>query len=333
LEIIDRGTVPTEFGKALPRAFVQYNHPSHKFNVTYGLFEPRAVLASSRLRFIRIGDYLSNRYGMPPAGNSFSLSPNQRGLELWGHLEGPGGKGGLEWFGGIVNGRDAGIPQGADAYGPQVQQRNERLQLLLDEAGRSDFENNSSKDFYVGANYKFAGMGVLGGSISDITLEPHQVLKDPFLALGFFFYRGKAPALVGEAGHEVLARSGNTFHRLGARLETSFGKTDLLGGVQWNRDRIRGGQGLFTEVISLVEARYTLYPWLIAAVRYENLNPNFGIAFNRTTLHGSILARANVRLALEGVLSRNSQTDPIRDFRRYDSENDSRFRVRLDFSF
>ena len=82
-----------------------------------------------------------------------------------------------------------------------------------------------------------------------------------------------------------------------------------------------------------MEARYELLPWLIPAVRFENLNPNFGPAFNRTTVQGTILARANIRLSIEGVLSRNDERNPVRDYRRYDSGNDSRFQFRVDFAY
>lgn len=333
LEVIDGGTVPTGFGAALPRAFFQYNHPSHKINVTAGLFEPRAVITPTRLRMMRVSDYLSNRYGMPATGNSFSLSPNQRGLEVWGHQEGPGHKGGLEWFAGLVNGRDAGTPGGAGAYGAAVQQFNSRLQAALAADGRTNFENNSSKDFYFGANYKIGGMGVLGGGLSENELKQADNLVDNSATLGAFYYRGQAPTLVTEGGKEVLARDGNTFHRVGAKVDLNLGKGNILGGVQLNRDHIRNVNRNFDELIAMVEARYALYPWLMPAVRFENLNPNFGVAFNRTTVHASVLPRANVRISLEGVLSRNSKTDPIRDYRRYESGNDSRFQVRLDFAY
>ena len=333
LEIIDDGTVPTEFGEALPRAFFQYNHPSHKFNITYGLFEPRAVLTSSRLTLMHSFQYLSNTYGVPATGNSFSLAPNQRGFEVWGNLEGPAGKGGLEWFSGLVNGGDHGVPKGADAYGVAVEQFNARLQAALAAEGRTNFENNSNKDFYFGANYKTGGMGVLGGGLSDEEEKLGDAYMDKYVTLGAFYYRGIGPALVGEGAQEVLARNGNTFYRTGAKVEINIGKGDILGGVQLNRDRIRGIHHDFNEIISMVEARYLLFPWLIPAVRFENLKPNFGVAFNRTSLHTSILARANVRLSVEGVLSRNSKTDPIRDYRRYDSGNDSRFQFRLDFAY
>lgn len=333
LEIIDGGTVPTGFGAALPRAFFQYNHPSHKFNVTAGLFEPRAVLTPTRLRLMRISDYLANRYGTPPTGNSFSLSPNQRGIEIWGNQEGPNNKGGLEWFVGVVNGRDAGVPSGARAYGPDVAAYNSRLQAALASEGRTGFENNSTKDFYFGANYKFGGMGVLGGGVSDTELKQLDNYVDNSITAGAFYYRGKGPALVTVGGEESLVRSGNTFQRIGTKVDFNIGKANILGGLQLNRDHIRNTDRNFDELITMVEGRYILYPWLIPAVRFENLNPNFGVAFNRTTIHTSILARANIRLSLEGVLSRNSKTNPIRDYRRYDSGNDSRFQVRLDFAY
>ena len=236
LEIIDGGTVPTGFGAALPRAFFQYNHPSHKVNLTVGLFEPRAVLTPTRLRMMRVSDYLANRYGMPATGNSFSLSPNQRGLEIWGNQEGPGHKGGLEWFFGVVNGRDAGTPSGAGAYGSAVQQFNSRLQSALAAAGRTNFENNSSKDFYFGANYKIGGMGVLGGGLTETELKQADNYVDNSVTVGAFYYRGKAPSLATEGGRETLARNGNTFQRAGAKLDLNVGKGNILGGLQLNRD-------------------------------------------------------------------------------------------------
>lgn len=333
LEIIDGGTVPTGFGAALPRAFFQYNHPSHRFNVTAGLFEPRAVLTSTRLRLMRVSDYLANRYGVAPTGNSFSLSPNQRGVEVWGNMEGPNNKGGLEWFAGVVNGRDAGTPSGAGAYGAAVQDYNKRLQAALASEGRTNFENNSIKDFYLGANYKIGGMGVLGGGLAEGELKQADNYVDNSLTLGTFYYRGKGPALITEGGVERLFRNGNTFQRLGAKADLNLGRANVLGGIQLNRDHIRDDTRNFDQLITTVEARYMVYPWLMPAVRFENVNPNYGVAFNRTTLHASLLMRANVRLSIEGVLSRNSKTDPIRDYRRYESGNDSRYQFRLDFAY
>lgn len=331
LEIIDNGTVPTGFGAALPRAFVQYNHPRNGINVTLGLFEPRAVLTPTRIRLMRLSDYLSNRYGMPPTGNSFSLSPNQRGIEVWGSVEGPANRGGLEYFAGLVNGRDAGIPPGAAAYGAAA--FSSRLQSALAAAGRTNFENNSNKDFYGGLSYKIGGMGVLGGGSPQDELQQADNYVDNSVTVGAFYYRGVAPTLVSTAGKEALQRDGNTFHRAGAKIDTSLGRGNVLAGIQLNRDKIENVSRNFDEVITLVEARYVLYPWLIPAVRFENLNPNFGKAFYRWTVHSSILIRANVRLSIEGVLSPNSQTNPLRNFRRFDGGNDSRMHARLDFAF
>ncbi len=333
LEVIDGGTIPTAFGAALPRAFFQYNHPSHKFNVTYGLFEPRAELTSTRLRLMRLSDYLSNRYGMPPSGNSFSLAPNQRGFEVWGNVEGPGNRGGLEWFAGVVNGRDAGTPPGAGAYGAAISGLNTRLQAALAREGRTPVENNSNKDFYLGANFKIGGMGVLGGGASETELAQADNFVDNSATVGAFYYRGQAPALVTEAEREILDRDGNDFHRLGFKVDLNLHRANILYGVQRNRDQVRTVARNFDQLINMVEVRYVLWPWLIPAVRFENLNPNYGVAFNRTTLHASILARANIRISLEGILSRNSTTDPIRDYRRYDGGNDQRFDVRVDFAF
>lgn len=328
-EIVDDGLLQHDLGDA--RAFLQYNHPKHHFNLTVGLFEPRAVLASNQLRLMRISDYLSNVYGMPPTGNSFSLGPNQRGIEGWGNFEGPHGSGGLEWFAGVVNGRDSGTPIGADAFGPAVADLNERLQATLNTAGRSNWENNSNKDLYFGANYKLGGLGVLGTSV--LPGDSTRPFAERSVTAGGFYYRGVAPALVTRSGIETFERDGNTFYRTGAKLQATIGDGDILAGVQWNRDHVRMQERHFSEVITLLESRYSVYPWLIPALRFENVNPNFGPSFYRLTPHVSVLVRANVRVSIEGVVSRNSETDPRFDFRRFDPANESRMQFRLDFAF
>lgn len=53
----------------------------------------------------------------------------------------------------------------------------------------------------------------------------------------------------------------------------------------------------------MVEARYVVYPWLIPAYRFENLNPNFGRSLQRHTFTASALVRANAKLLFEFVKS------------------------------
>lgn len=179
--------VTAQFGEILPRAFLQYNHPSRKFNVTAGLFEPRAVLASSRLRMIRINDYLSNHYGVPPTGNSFSLAPNQRGLEVWGNWEGPGHRGRPGMVlrpGERPRLRHSGRSGGVRTTGGGVQRS---LAAGPEASGRTSLENKSSKDAYFGANYKFGGLGVLGGVPQQSATSKHE---ETSLTVGGFYYRG-----------------------------------------------------------------------------------------------------------------------------------------------
>ncbi|MGR3303037.1 MAG: hypothetical protein ACUZ8I_11110 [Candidatus Scalindua sp.] len=73
-------------------------------NVRFGQFEPRVVPVSNHRRQIRITPYLMDIFPIIPAGNFFGFAPNQKGIEIYGSLNGPGGKGGLEWAVGIVNG-------------------------------------------------------------------------------------------------------------------------------------------------------------------------------------------------------------------------------------
>lgn len=328
--IVNAGTLPAKATDAVDRAFFQYNHPSHKVNLTFGVFEPRAVVTSSHLRLMGISDYLANVYGMPPTGNSFSLSPNQQGIEGWGSLEGPRQRGGLEWFAGVVNGRDAGIPTGAAAY--DSEDLAIRLQAALDSAGRTEWANNSNKGLYGGLNYKVGGLGVLGGGTPD-EIQKSDPFRDNCVTLGAFWYRGVAPALLQSAGAETLVRDGNHFYRAAVKVDANFGRANLLAALQVNRDRLTGVPRPFDEVITLAEARYVVCPWVIPAVRWESLKPNFGPVFYRGTVHTSLVLRANVRLSLEGVWSPNSETNPLRDFRRFDPANASRFQVRLDYAF
>ena len=94
----------------IARLFFQYNHSSRLFNFTMGQFEPAAAPFSNHLRLTRSTDYLTNVFPTLPADNFFGFSPNQRGIEVWGGLQGQQDKGGLMYAVGVVNGNFGGRP-------------------------------------------------------------------------------------------------------------------------------------------------------------------------------------------------------------------------------
>ena len=102
--------------------------------------------------------------------------------------------------------------------------------------------------------------------------------------------------------------------RAGAEADWNPGQASILAPLQRNRDRTPSRERNFDEIITmLAEARYVLLQELMPSVRFENLNPNFGLALHRTTLRSTILARANVRFIPQGVLRCNSARNRVRD--------------------
>lgn len=305
------------------RLFVQYNNPSHLFNVKVGQFEPRAAPFSSHLRLIRQTNYLANILPTIPTGNLFGFAPNQKGIEIWGGREGPGGKGGLIYAFGVVNGEAGGAAHLLEhaleeGEGGHVDEE-------VDTTG-GEFDVNSGKDVYFSASYKFGGLGVFGSGSGD-TLKQVNNWRDNSFTIGAYVYRGTTGAdlLVPEPiGHEeeeeegehsegegeehvetLFSPTGNTFYRVGVKFDWWFKDLNLFGGYQLNRDRLRDGR-VFDIGISTLEANYvTPWPWIQPGLRFESVNPDFGSSFNRTTLSTTLLLRANVILALEGSLSRS----------------------------
>jgi hypothetical protein len=83
---------------------------------------------------------------MPTNGDVFTFASSQRGVEFWGATSGSTG-GGLQYAVGIVNGNGLG-------------------------SGDGSFDNNSFKDLYWRAAYKFGGMGLTGATGTGAAAEP-----------------------------------------------------------------------------------------------------------------------------------------------------------------
>ena len=346
------------------RLFFQYNHSSNFINVKIGQFEPAARPFSNHMRLARGTNYLTNTFPTIPAGNFFGFSPNQRGAELWGSLQGHKESGGLTWAVGVVNGNFGGAAEALEA--------DHEIEELLDAireaggGGHGSFDVNSGKDVYFRLAYKIGGMGVLGSEESEV-LSQTDNWRDDSLTVGGYYYRGTQGAFLeqheeppGEehndaallsarmrssaltlprvrstvAGEEppgdheefgLFDTSGNEFYRAGFTFDAWLWDFNLYGGWQRNHDMLEDGRA-FNVDIPMVELDYvTPWPWVQPSVRFEQVRPDFGPSFKRYTLALTLLVRANVVVSLDG--SRNSDSAPaLPPF-------DDRFRAGVRFYF
>jgi hypothetical protein len=304
------------------RAYIQYNQPSHWFNVTLGQIQPRAQPFIGDLSLTGQTDYLANVFPTVTTGNFFSFSPHQRGIETWGGGEGPGGKGGFMWAAGVVNG-EFGDAQDAVEGVPGVSDLRDRLKANIADTG-GHFDVNSGKDFYFQGSYKIGGLGVFGSGASSTLQQTHN-WRDDSLTLGGYFYRGTTVAFLDRPAGEVFDNSGNRFYKTGVTLDWWFKDMNIFGGYQLSHDRLKDGR-IAKVGISTAEANYVLpWPWIQPAVREEIVKPDFGPSFNRTTLSATVLIRANMMLKFQGTVTRGSAPDwPLFD---------DQFRTTLRFVF
>lgn len=307
------------------RLFFQYNHPSAFFNFRAGQFEPRAAPFSNHRRLSRISNYLMDVFPTIPAQNFFGFSPNQKGIEIYGSREGPGGTGGFTWAFGVVNGEFGGAAEALEGSGA-VGEVLETLEEFQEEFG-GEFDPNSEKDFYASFDYKIGGMGVLG---SDADPDQPNNWVDNSLTLGVYFYRGVSPVFFetadGGAPLTIYLADGNEFFRTGVKADIFWGDFNVFGGIQLNEDELQfGPKREFRSTIGMAAGRYVIYPWLIPEYRFENVNPTFAESFQRHTFTASMLVRANVKLLLEFVKSDDDapQLPPF----------DDRFRVGFNIAF
>jgi hypothetical protein len=308
-------------------------------NFRFGKIEPRAVPMSNHRRQLRTTMYLMNNFPVIPAGNFFGFSPSQQGVEIWGGLNGPGGKGGFEWAAGIVNGQPGMTIHifGETATGmtgeiaENVEARNE---------GRGAFDVNNGRDWYVTASYKIGGMGVLGEEDVDESLIAKENWQDDQITVKGYYYQGTTGAWVdspdgsttGNAffqsgmmgadpngGDDMWDRNANRFKRFGVVLDANWWNFNFIGAASYFRDDLKGTttypmmaamgmpreQGDKFEVdIYTAEVQYVALPWLIPSYRLENVNPSFDArdvkSFNRHSFDIAILARANMKLLVGG---------------------------------
>jgi hypothetical protein len=317
-------------------------------NVRFGQFEPRVVPVSNHRRQLRVTPYLMDIFPIVPAGNFFGFAPNQKGIEIWGSLNGPGGKGGFEWAAGIVNGQPGGaLGAFGDAHGTSG-----TIASKVSDKHSGRFDVNNGKDWYVTASYKIGGMGVLGEVAVDEKLVPTENWQDDQVTIKGYYYQGTTGAFVNSAtipmGNAVNGlgwdRDANGFKRFGVVVDANWWNFNFIGAASFLEDDLTGETTLLGDTgdkfyvdIYTAEVQYVALPWLIPAFRFEKINPDYDVGdiktFERYSFDVSILARANVKFLAGGSFSSypdvRSGTSAVPDL----PPLDSIFRVGVDIDF
>ena len=286
MDLFEEGQ-PGEIG----RLFVQYNR-SPKFNVRAGQFEPRAVSFSDHRRALRMTGYLSNSFPIIPAGNFFGFSPSQKGIEMYGGVEGSGDRGGFEWALGVVNGEPGGAFEALEGAEGEVGHQVEEIEEAMEEHG-GEFDVNNGKDVYARLSYKIGGLGIAGGG--EATQAKNW--RDNSLRLGTFLHRGTTGAIIEVGAEEEFRPSGNTFLRYGVDADWYVGDLNVLASASFLNDDIDETNETFKASVYTGEVQWVAYPWLIPACKLEVVDTDYGAGtFSRFSTELSMLAVANVKL-------------------------------------
>lgn len=250
----------TEVG--LERAFLTIQPFSgHLVNLRVGRFEPGAVPFSRFSHRLTDVDFIVSQFQAVPGGSQFAQP--QQGFELWGAKNGPGG-GGFQYSMGLVNGS-----------GPHL-------------------DDNSQKDFYGSASYKFKGFGVLGAAKPLDTLKATENYIDNSLEIGVFGYDGRTGATPLE---EVR------FNRIGVKANAYINRLNLFGAYVRGRDLVLADQRHLTTNSWFVEGDTVVLPWLVGILRYDQAVGDAPLLHVKRVVPGAaMMLRANVVLIAEAPI-------------------------------
>ena len=280
--------------EGIDRLFFQYNRDL-AFNVRVGQFEPRAIPFSNHRRLIRITPYLNGVFPIVPAHNFFGFSPNQKGIEAFGRIPGPGSLGEFEYAAGLINGEPGGAFEALEGTGGMVGELVENLEEAYeDSGGENDF--NNSKDFYGRLNYNLW----LRGAFS----------------VGSFYYKGKSGFLADTADPDSFVKNGNNFNRWGVdlRWNQDRGYVTFLSSVQFFNDSL--DRATFNDLSARVttgEIQLHVRPWLVPAFRYERVDlydfpSTFSNSFDRYSVE--FLAQLAPNIMIMAGTTRSSNSAP-----------------------
>ncbi len=315
--------------------------PLGRVNLRIGRISPRgqALFNNHTDQLGHMAADFANTWVVVPASNYTTAFPSQKGIELFGGVNGPGGKGGLRYSLGLVNGEptDFGFERfGEDGMGYPHGLMNATGMLNTGDIvsavqgvwqGKGDVNNH--KDIYGRLEYKIGGMGVLGGTTPEATLKMTQNWQDPSVTLGTFFYRGNTGAFKdfttdsdgdGDLDPTDFRKNANRFWRFGGDVTLNWWNLQLTTAATFFRDKVSGGV-LFPTRNMMMSARGTDFdtdiytaklnwvalPWMVNSFRIENVNPDYDVgdwpSFNRYTVQSDILLRANVKLVPAAIFN------------------------------
>ncbi|MBI3494052.1 MAG: hypothetical protein HY047_20080 [Acidobacteria bacterium] len=233
---------------------------SHLANLRLGLMETGATPFSRFSYRLTDADYIVSDFRSRDGG--FRFRARQQGLELWGAKNGPTA-GGFQYSAGIVNG-----------------------------SGDSS-DNNSQKDVYANASYKFGGYGVTGpaGAGAVDTLKSTDNFIDNSVEIGAFGYRGWA----GEADEGK-----DDFTRVGFKVNAYLDRLNVFGAYVRARDTLPTGV-LLSSNAWFIEGDVVTLPWIVGIVRYDQAEGDDATFLNvkRVVPAVSMMIRANVILSAE----------------------------------
>ncbi len=233
-------------------------------NLRLGRFETGATPFSRFSHRLTDQDFIVSDFRAVPGG--FRFRQRQQGFELWGAKNGPGG-GGLQYSLGLVNGNG------------------------------SSNDNNSQKDLYGSASYKFRGFGVTGPAKALDTLKATENYIDNSVEVGVFTYVGRTGATPAE---EVR------FNRVGFKVNASFSRLNLFGAYVHGNDLVLQDpetglqRRVHTNAWFLEGDVVSPWPWIVGTVRYDQAVGDGSFLHLKRVVPGvSMMIRANVILSAE----------------------------------
>jgi hypothetical protein len=234
---------------------------THLVNLKLGRIEIGATPFSRFTTKLTDQDFIVSDFRAVDGG--FRFRARQQGIELWGARNGPT-SGGLQYSVGLVNG-----------------------------SGDSN-DDNSQKDVYGSASYKFGGYGVTGPAKSLDSLKATENYIDNSVEVGVFSYMGRSGATPAE---EVR------FNRVGFKVNAYINRLNLFGAYVHGGDLVlaRGrGKPHINSNVWFTEGDVVLLPWIMGIFRYDQgIGQQDFLRVKRFTPGVSMMLRANVVLSAE----------------------------------
>ncbi len=344
---------------SLGRSFVQFSHlfdwwdvPRHLFNLRVGQIDPNAVAFSGSrsltMSGFRLGGFSLLNYAM---GQSTAAAAHGLTAAYQGGLrtQNPGGGGAVSAANKtqITGGFTPSSPQlGLELFGIVASRFYYAIGMVNGNGVTAGefFDNNSAKDFYARLAFKIGGMGFDGKG--KIQAKPW---RDNAFTMGVSGYYGTATVeqrLVVKEGvvagkEEVKFRDGtdvtvervktsewnSNYWRMVGDVRFNFWDIDLFGAVLYGQDTNPNNKNVsFQTLLYFVEADWVIYPWLIAALRFEDGyagTDKLVSVYRQGIVNLTFLIRANMKLSFEGVV----------DFSKLTTDGNHKLLIGLDTAF